>query len=67
MKGKHGTGDSGLGGGGVVVGVWKQGTGGRERDGGREQANWGGTETLLGVVWCGPITPQDITGVNGRR
>lgn len=65
MKGKHETGDSGLGGG--VVGVWKQGTGGRERDGGREQANWGGIQTLLGVVWCGPITPQDITVVNRRR
>lgn len=49
----------------MLLGVRKQGTVGRERE--REQENRGGIQTMLGVVWCGPVTPRDITVVNKRR
>lgn len=64
MKGKHGTADAGLRGGGC----WgMEAENGWVRKGGRWTVSRGGIQTMLGVVWCGPVTPQDITAVNRRR
>lgn len=70
MKGKCGTADAGLGEG---VGVVLLGYGSRERMGKRRREGGRGTVSRRGIqkmpadVWCGPVTPQDITAVNRKR
>lgn len=69
MKGKRGTADAGLGEGvgAVLLGYGSRERVGERREGGRGTVSRRGIQKMLAVVWCGPVTPQDITAVNRKR